>query len=607
MAIALLPLKEGETLASNIGRYAEIMKLNSTFGLRQSLFGYCHYRGGRLPSSIDFLAEQTRDYWNLKSEDIINWHTEFRYLTMMAPKSIREMIFKRMQGSSEGSVRAIVVGGLNGERAPIFRYCEECLKGDIENHQTPYWRIDHQLAGVYYCIKHSCVLRSVRKVPGRYVDQTLVRHIHASDKMALHGIILKEKMAILDVSRRSVRQRESGYFGKSARQYQDLLREVGLLRENSTLRHVQLISAWFDYFGEEYCYLTNTNSNRISMWLNHLSRGIWGCECPHPFMFIAGESLLEHLAELPGSYFPRKLHKDSCLLSEEGNPNPSLDAYTCKGALHRNSDFFKFTSPKPGRWKLACTCGLTYLLAPQCDAKQLKPCSYGARYRRRFSALIGKGMYICDAARELHVSASAARQWIGREGVPARETMPKEEVERLRERWCLLVKNMVSKSRITSAAVVDPVTYKALKKCDGDWLYTFNRLHRSPPRAKNSFHGREPTVDKIRAAQRGLIMAEPPTIASRSAILERVGFPRACNRSRPYWAALVEATECRLTYLERVISWLTTLALRQRLGDCDEALRSAGLRRERFNGEQRERIRKIELMNAATESSAQKR
>ncbi|TGP39705.1 hypothetical protein EN871_31260 [bacterium M00.F.Ca.ET.228.01.1.1] len=80
MAVALLPLKEGETLASNIGRYAEMMGLKSTLGLRQSLFGRYPRQGARLPAYIKYLAEQTRDYWNLEPEDIVNGHTEYRYL-----------------------------------------------------------------------------------------------------------------------------------------------------------------------------------------------------------------------------------------------------------------------------------------------------------------------------------------------------------------------------------------------------------------------------------------------------------------------------------------------------------------------------------------------
>jgi hypothetical protein len=86
MAIALLPLKEGETLASNIGRYAELMGLKSTRALRQLLFGHYCDPQSRLPTAIVHLADQVVDYWNLGAEDIVKKHTEFQYATMKSSR-----------------------------------------------------------------------------------------------------------------------------------------------------------------------------------------------------------------------------------------------------------------------------------------------------------------------------------------------------------------------------------------------------------------------------------------------------------------------------------------------------------------------------------------
>ncbi|MBP0595263.1 hypothetical protein J8I87_37545 [Paraburkholderia sp. LEh10] len=109
---------------------------------------------------------------------------------------------------------------------------------------------------------------------------------------------------------------------------------------------------------------------------------------------------------------------------------------------------------------------------------------------------------------------------------------------------------------------------------------------------------KEPTPGQIHDAWRGLISAESPIMASRSAILERAGFRRVSVRNRSFEAGLMELVECRAAYRELVISWFGNLASGQRLGDIDEALRTAGLRRSRFTMEQRERIGDIELMNS---------
>jgi len=173
MVIALLPLKEGETLGSNIGRYADLMGLKYTTVLRRSLFG-CHSDPqSRLPTAIGHLAEQVGDYWSLKPEDIVKKHTEFQYATMMASRMVRENILQVMLSAHTGEALPLRILGMKGERTAALRYCEECLAEWIEAQQTPYWRIDHQLAGVYCCVKHACILKSVKRVQSvRYFDQT---------------------------------------------------------------------------------------------------------------------------------------------------------------------------------------------------------------------------------------------------------------------------------------------------------------------------------------------------------------------------------------------------------------------------------------------------
>lgn len=71
----------------------------------------------------------------------------------------------------------------------------------------------------------------------------------------------------------------------------------------------------------------------------------------------------------------------------------------------------------------------------------------------------------------------------------------------------------------------------------------FIRSHRSPGRTEGSVRLKEPTSDQIRKAWRGPISAEPPIMASRSAILERAGFLRVLGRNRSFEAVLVELVE----------------------------------------------------------------
>lgn len=601
MAVALLPLKEGETLESNFGRYAEVMGLQSTLKIRRLLFGQHHYPGARLPGSINYLAEQTHDYWDCGPLDIVNDHTEFRYLTMMAARSVRETILRRMLESQESNDRPVLITGLKGERCSRFRYCAMCVMECVEDQQTPYWKVDHQLAGVYWCVKHACVLKSVKREPSRCdSDKTLMSLIDDSDDSVLHSLSLSEKRAIEDVSRRSVNARKEGVLGKSAKQYGSILRGLNFIDSNSHLKYGKVFSAWVDYFGREYCYVTNTNTNKVSTWVENLSRGTWSTECPHPFVAIAGESFIEYLAGSPGTYLPR-IYKGRILLKNHVIPKPVTKAFSCVGVLHRTSDTFHLAQASTGNWKLLCTCGLSYrLLKPKGGVEKQTPFSYGERYHKRFFALVNGGMSISAAARELNVDASCAYGWAKKAGFAASKTLSRGEVMKLRTRWSHLVRNTVSDKRMTAAREADLATYTKLHKFDGDWLRQFNRCHRSPARTNTVFGPNEPTSDDIREAHRELLLAEPPIKATRFAIVERAGFPRASDRRRPYWRVLAALAESQSAYRERVICWLASLASEQRLGDCNGTLRLAGLSRGAFSAEEKQRIRKLELMPSAS-------
>ncbi|MGF6506277.1 TnsD family Tn7-like transposition protein [Paraburkholderia sp. 32] len=604
MAIALLPLKKGETLGSNFGRYAELMGLKSTWRLRRSLFGCDSEPQSRLPTAIDHLAKQACDYWNQGAEDIVKEHTEFQYATMMASQSVREKILQVMLASHAGEKFScpLRIFGLKGERTATLRYCDGCLAEWIEKQQAPYWRIDHQLAGVYCCVKHACILKSVKRMRSeRYFDQTVLRLINTSDERILQRVTPSEQRAIEDVAKRSGLQRAEGRICTSTKIYRDMLREAGFLHKNSHIKHDRMISAWFDYFGQEYCHVTGMTAGKISKWLDRLSEHSVRSECPHPFMFIAAESFLEHHVELPGSYLPQISCNARNFASEREAVGSVWEAYSCKGALHRSADVLEFTSMRRDRWKLVCTCGVSYRVrkTAQCDAAQLVPIGYGDRYRKRYRGLIAKGDTVWSAARKLHLSYC----WAYSERV---SNINSGELRKLHATWRRLVKNAPPERRITAAAEADPAVHKMLLKNDPDWLRTFNRSHRSPGRTKGAVRRKEPTSGQIREAWRELMSAEPPIMATRRAILERAGFLRAMGRNRSFEAVLVELVECRPAYLERVISWLANLASGQRLGDCDEALRTAGLRRSSFTREQRGRIRGIELTGAAEDHSARK-
>ncbi|MGF6572379.1 hypothetical protein ABH945_004500 [Paraburkholderia sp. GAS333] len=356
MAVALLPLMDGENLPSNFGRYAEYMGIKSTETLRAQLFGYFYNAGTRLPSAIDYLAEQTRDYWSLTGNEIVFQHTEFRYATMVSSEPTRKKLLERMLGKPLGENGSLRILRFDGERVKNLRYCPECLSEWKARQRPIYWKMDHQLIGAYVCSEHFCVLRSVEfghvDTHGDVPVMTLVK---ASDGPIVRDVDSSNKVAIEEVTKRSARQRREGGAYRPVGSYRDLLRDAGFARSASLVRHSEVISAWSDFFGKEYCNLTGMSAARISSWLGRLT-GWESYETPHPFMFIAAECFLEHLISSPGSYLPVALLK-----LQEGVA--LAEGVKCEGALHRNSDVLNFAGGAKKIWRMEASVHMWHIIS----------------------------------------------------------------------------------------------------------------------------------------------------------------------------------------------------------------------------------------------------
>jgi len=121
MAIALLPLLDGETIGSNLGRYGDFIGLDTTLALRRCLFGYACKPDTRLPSGLDHVAEEARDYWNVDADAIINDHTEFQYATVTLPEIQRQAMRSDMREQPAGRCLRRSACGWSGELVAGFR------------------------------------------------------------------------------------------------------------------------------------------------------------------------------------------------------------------------------------------------------------------------------------------------------------------------------------------------------------------------------------------------------------------------------------------------------------------------------------------------------
>ncbi|MFM0615020.1 TnsD family Tn7-like transposition protein [Paraburkholderia nemoris] len=593
MAISLFPLYEGETLENNIARYVEYMGLTSTQKLRRRLFGYQCRAGTRFPCGISHLAQQTRDYWNLNADQIIDRHTEFNYLTMMASPALRSDIRVAMQNLHVTGAWKLKFR-FTFERDSRPRYCVECLADWDRKGRVPYCKISHQLPGSYYCDVHLSPLMAADGSPFGEVPAAMLKPlIHKSDLAVVRDVAAAEASAIKSVSINSARQQRVGAT-RGRTQYLRLLRDAGFVSPGGRLRMTALVNDWLAFFGQTYCHLTGLDEQKIFDWWRFVNGSSKTISLAHPFLFLAADSLLESRVLCPGTYLPLVPKYPVKVIP------PIL--LKCNGALHRNCDSYGAIrrSNTTEHWKVLCSCGIGYkvLVGLRDVDVHMVPFAYGERYKQRFDVLLAIGRSTSFAACELGISINTAAAWKRAKGFPkptkVTKQLPGAEVNELRHKWQEMIEVASRHGRRSTAYREGAAIYRKLAQHDHEWLQDFNRGNgafpiRGVPRSNNQLT--EARLQSVRQAYAELMVAEPPVYITRSAIVRRAGFASSVKNDRAWSELLSQLAEAHSTYLDRVLSWLSELPRSRRPRNRLEFARLTRIDWQSLTDEQKNRAR----------------
>jgi hypothetical protein len=487
MAIALLPLLEGETIGSNLGRYGDFIGLDTTLALRRYLFGYACKPATRLPSGLDHLAEEARDYWDLDTDTIINGHTEFQYATLTLSEVQRLAMRSYMREQPVGRCLRRSCFGCSGERATGLRYCDDCLLDWRTNGIPAHWTVDHHLPGVYVCGVHSRVLRMTRPdFTEERTDPTVTALKRCDDEEILKGLSFLQRSAIEDVAKRGAQYRATNDSLPSAMKYREWLRDAGFVWPNGRTDSRAFIASILEYFGHEYCQQAGLDWQKMTVWLRSIADQGRDKDVSHPLMFIVAESLLNRRCGCLGSFLPAvpSTGKDDgigCRVSHDDYVDKNIDELTCKGILHRTNDTWKERSREGAGWKLVCSCGVSYRVsgASSSGKARLTAEAYGSRYK----SLICKGgvNYVCArcASRGHHVANAEFLRWARHAGFSRANGLSIAAIQRLRDQWRSLVQSAQPDKKITSAYRADPELYRTLRRHDRNWFAAFNLVNRT--------------------------------------------------------------------------------------------------------------------------------
>ncbi|WP_124606856.1 TnsD family Tn7-like transposition protein [Burkholderia sp. Bp9142] len=584
MAVALKQFLEGETIYSNISRYADEVGSRAFVTILPILFGSPQRAVLNMPRGLQHFSEQTSAYIGLSGEEIARRHTRYNYLMALANDHLRAETMRKMLSRQDGTPTGVRSPDMASEKMKALRYCDECVTECRENDVDLYYRVDQQLPGVYVCPKHSRLLRVVAGT--EKIDFSCSGSLETlgsrRDRLMFEGLKALELQAMIDVARRSSHELVSPDSNFRNFPYREILKKAGFVSKGGTVKISALAEACVHYFGVQFCGLTGFDDACMARILHpEFQRA----RVRHPFFSIAFQSILSYLASGEGTFRPQ-IEEKSVTLNE-----PLI----CSGALHRDGDksgALRFVKAS-GRYVTNCTCGVSISVRVDCEGKVLsrRAVGYGRRYKAAFRTLVRGGMDAAAAGREIGITKTVAYAWKQADLAGASE-LSRSCRTALRAKWRACVESAPSKRRLTVARQIEPNLWLKLQTHDNKWFLRFNSRHRGSRR-----HGDEhllETFARLDDARKVVAGRLPPEQVTRKALFtvaraELNGCLPGCQTVsvKRHLSMLVEE---RSVFVDRLIDyWLERLP-GNRVANMRQFFRHCGMSRQMMTGAQRARV-----------------
>ncbi|WML58109.1 TnsD family transposase [Neobacillus sp. PS2-9] len=233
-----------------------------------------------LPLKIGKLINHLSLFIDLDEEELINSHTFYNYYSNFISLDKKAFVKDAMiSGNNKGAVHmmtGVMASAIKDKK--FFHHCPLCLDEDINLYGETYWRVDHQLPGVFVCVRHNIVLHE-SSVPYRSKQRNLF--VAASKnhciKPCLNNISLKTLEHLCCLARHCIKIATKSYnFEIKILQskYKNLLRQKGLLTINGIVKQKELSEQFKLFYGEEVLNILQSNVcyEDSNCWLKALTR-----------------------------------------------------------------------------------------------------------------------------------------------------------------------------------------------------------------------------------------------------------------------------------------------------------------------------------------------
>ncbi len=268
---------EGELLYSVISRYKYKAGIINKKALYKDLYKkVVALNSVYFPVHIQSILDNLPPTSTLKQRDIVEKNTLFKIFTAFLSKETKERVYKGMLSEYKfNSYQSIgIIGSKISMKDKLF-YCEECLKEDILEFGESYWRVIHQVPGVYFCSKHktklleSNILSSESRVNFICLDEDIVCNsiVKISDKFM--NINLKYINLIEDLYTLNLDSKEKEFFDDL---YIDKLRDKGYTSKNGSIKLGELEKAFIEFYTQEYLELMQSKIEIGNSWLRRFIR-----------------------------------------------------------------------------------------------------------------------------------------------------------------------------------------------------------------------------------------------------------------------------------------------------------------------------------------------
>lgn len=257
-------IMEGEALFSAVAHYHLWSGNSSQAQSHQDLFGHPAVRASvDLPLFIRQLVERLPAGTTLDEWDLASRHTLLPYFTAFMPAKDAEEAMERMLAGNQ-RLHAFIGAMASVVTRPVhLRFCGTCLEEMRRRAGRYWWRLEHQLSGVFLCLDHGEVLKESSVL----YNSQLPTFVAASDETCPSDAAPVIDRAspdimeqLLDIAVRSARLLGSTPRFESyediTRYYRGALDDVGLMNIGKQLDVAKFEVAWRKFYYNLEHFLT---------------------------------------------------------------------------------------------------------------------------------------------------------------------------------------------------------------------------------------------------------------------------------------------------------------------------------------------------------------